>query len=106
MLNQSIGKMISNARKVAGLTQAELSEIVGVSEKYLSRIECGRQMPNVVIVIKLCEVLNISADNLFSLNQAISSDDKILEEISAFSTYEQEQIVKIIKIIKEIKINR
>ena len=100
---ETIGKRIANSRKVAGLTQAELSEKIGISGKYLSRIECGKQVPNIVIIARLCEVLCVSADKLLSSNQIISSDNRIQNELADFSIYEQEQIVEIIKIIKDIK---
>ena len=41
LLKEVIGKRIASARKGARLTQAELSEKINISEKYLSRIECG-----------------------------------------------------------------
>lgn len=101
--NKLIGKRISNARKAANLTQAKLSEKVGISEKYLSRIECGKQLPNIVTVIKICDVLRISADKLLSINNIMSSRNIIQNEIADFSIYEQERLIEIIKIIKEIK---
>ena len=100
-----LGKRISNARKALGLTQAELSEKVGVSEKYLSRVECGRQVPSVVMVAKICETLNLSADTLLSLNPITTSNNSIHNEISGFSADERKQLVEIIRIIKEIKNN-
>lgn len=101
--NKLIGKRIANARKTANLTQAKLSEKVGISEKYLSRIECGKQLPNIATVIKICDILCISADKLLSINNLTVSRNIIENEIADFSTYEQKQIVEIIKIIKEIK---
>ena len=101
--NRSIGKRISNARKVAGLTQAELSEKIGISEKYLSRIECGKQVPSIAIIAGICETLCVSADKLLSLDQTTASNNKIQNEISDFSAYEQNRVIEIIKIIKDIK---
>ena len=101
--NKLIGKRIANARKVAKLTQAKLSEKVGISEKYLSRIECGKQSPNISTVIRICDALCVSADKLLSINNITASGDIIQNEIADFSTDEQKQIVEIIKIIKEIK---
>ena len=102
-LNRSIGKRILNVRKAAGLTQAELSERIGISEKYLSRIECGKQVPSVVIIAKICENLGVSADELLKLNKVEKETGNIENEIADFSTYEQNRIAEIIKIIKEIK---
>ena len=102
-LDGVIGKRIAKARKVAGLTQAELSEKIGISEKYLSRVECGKQMPSIAIVSRMCEVLCVSADKLLSLNHSTVSKNIIQNELDDLSSYEQEQIVEIIKIIKDIK---
>ena len=63
-LDGVIGKRIANARKAAHMTQAELSE------KYLNRIECGKQVPSIAIVAKICEMLCVSADKLLSLNHS------------------------------------
>ena len=99
----SIGKRISNARKATGLTQAELSEKIGISEKYLSRVECGKQVPSIAVVAKTCEVLRLSADEVLSLPCGITPNDSIHNELNDFSTDEQKQILEIIKIIKEMK---
>ena len=99
----SIGKRIANARKAARLTQAELSEKIGISEKYLSRIEGGKQAPSIIIVERICESLCVSADDLLSLSQITSSNNCLHNEIADFSIHEQKQIIEIIKIIKEIK---
>ena len=100
-----IGKRIANARKASRMTQAELSEKIDISEKYLSRIECEKQLPSIVIIARICEILHISADEILLLSQAkfqINSKER-QNEIVSFSKYEQYQIIEIIKIIKEIK---
>lgn len=51
-----IGRRIANARKASQMTQAELSEKIDISEKYLSRIERGKKLPNIMIVAQICEV--------------------------------------------------
>ena len=99
----SLGKRIANIRKIEGLTQAELSEKIGISEKYLSRIEGGKQAPSIVIIAQICEALCVSADNLLSLNQTIVSNNLMYNEIYDFSINEQKQIIEIIRIIKKIK---
>ena len=98
-----IGKRIAHFRKAAQITQAELAEKIDISEKYLSRIECGKQLPSIAIVVRICEVLCISADNLLSLSKFGISNGGIHNELTDFSEEEQKQIIEIIKIIKEIK---
>ena len=55
-----IGNVIRNARKQAKLSQAELSEKLGMTEKNLGNIENGRQYPQVNNFLKIIEVLNLS----------------------------------------------
>ena len=102
LLKETIGRRIAKARKDAKLTQAELAEMIGISEKYLSRVECGKQLPSIVIVMKICEVLYISADELLGKTNIYNS--KVIQnEMNNFSAYEEECISEIIKIILTIK---
>ena len=98
-----IGKRIANARKASQMTQAELSEKIDISEKYLSRIERGKQLPNIVIVAKICEVLHISTDELLEQSNVYNKNQGIQNEVGNFSKYDQDQIIEIIKIIINIK---
>ena len=99
---ETIGRRIGGARKTACLTQAELAEKIDISEKYLSRIECGKQLPSIMIVARLCTVLSISADELLGQTN-IHNSKTIQDETICLSAYEQERISNIIKIILEIK---
>jgi len=98
-----IGRRIANARKVYQMTQAELSEKIDISEKYLSRIECGKQLPSIEIVAKICEVLHISVDELLAQSNIYNKNKGVQNEVGNLSKYDQDQIIEIIKIIINIK---
>ncbi len=98
-----IGKRIAYLRKAAHMTQSELSGKIDISEKYLSRIECGKQLPSIVIVARICEILNVTADELLVQTGAYSNSKIIQNEMGGLSTYDQLRIIEIIKIVKEIK---
>ena len=85
------------------MTQAELSEKIDISEKYMSRIERGKQLPSIVIVAKICEVLHVSADELLSQSNVYNNNKGVQDDIYNLSKYEQDQIIEIIKIIINIK---
>ena len=85
------------------MTQAELSEKIDISEKYLSRIECGKQLPSIVIIARICEVLHISADELLAQSNAYNKNKDVQNAVGTLSKYDQEQIIEIIKIIINIK---
>ena len=61
-----IGKFIAQCRKEKGLTQEKLSEIVGVTNKAVSKWENGSCLPNVFLYEPLCECLGITMNELFA----------------------------------------
>ncbi len=54
-----IAKKIRVYRKKAGLTQAQLAEIAGITSKQLSRIEIAQYMPSVPTFLRIVKALNI-----------------------------------------------
>ncbi len=66
MNQEKIGKYISNKRKELKLTQEQLAEKLGVTDRSVSRWENGKSMPDLSILKSLCEVLNINLEELFS----------------------------------------
>lgn len=47
MDEERIGKFIAEVRKQVGLTQKELAEKIGVSDKTISKWECGKSIPDI-----------------------------------------------------------
>lgn len=59
---QSVGYKIQEYRVAAKLTQAQLAELIGVSQKHISRLERGMHSPHFDMIIKIAKVLNVSID--------------------------------------------
>ena len=66
MNQEKIGKFIAECRKQRKMTQAELGEKLGVTEKSVSNWENGRNMPDLSLFMPLCNELNISLNDLMS----------------------------------------
>lgn len=66
MDNKQIGKFISDERKKMNLTQKELAEALLVTDKAVSKWECGLCYPDITLLPKLCELLNITIIELFN----------------------------------------
>lgn len=62
----NIGKFIKEQRKSKGLTQIELAEKLCISEKTISKWECGNGFPDTTLILPLCKELGISANELLS----------------------------------------
>ncbi|MBQ8627701.1 MAG: helix-turn-helix domain-containing protein [Agathobacter sp.] len=66
-MNQvKIGKFIAEMRKQQNLTQRQLAEQVGVSDKTVSKWETGRSMPDNGVLMDVCMILHISVNELLS----------------------------------------
>ena len=67
MLNQEkTGKYIAEKRKQLGMTQKELAEQVGITDKAVSKWERGKSIPDSAIMEELCGALHISMNEFFS----------------------------------------
>lgn len=61
-----IGKFIAERRKHKNLTQLQLSEKLGITDKAISKWERGIAMPDTSIMLELCSILEISVNELLS----------------------------------------
>ena len=61
-----IGRFIAECRKKANLTQMQLSEKLGITDKAVSKWERGIAMPDTSIMLALCDILGISVNELLS----------------------------------------
>ena len=59
-----IGQRIKQKRIEKGLTQEKLAELVGVGPSHMSHLESGKTVASLDVFIKLCNVLECSADEL------------------------------------------
>ncbi len=75
-----IGKFIAQTRKEQSLTQRRLADILGISDKTVSKWECGNGLPEVSLMLPLCEVLHISVNELLSGQRLTASEYKTRAE--------------------------
>jgi transcriptional regulator with XRE-family HTH domain len=61
---QAFGARLQAARQARGLTQSEVAEKAGLSNKFLSRVESGHATPSVLVAAAIAEALGTSLDAL------------------------------------------
>ena len=94
-MNQLVtGKFIALKRKQKNLTQQQLAEKLGVSNKTISKWETGKCMPDYSIVKSLCEELEVTMAELM--------DGEMSEEKSV-RTYDDEQILDLLRRTQELE---
>ena len=59
-----IGKFIAECRKKQNLTQAQLAEMLNVTDRAISKWETGKAMPDSNIMLELCHILGINVNEL------------------------------------------
>ena len=96
MNQEKIGKFIAECRKQKKMTQYELGEKLGVTEKSISNWENGRNMPDLSLFKQLCEELNITINELLS-GERISEEnyqEKFEENIINTISYSNKKLEK------------
>ena len=66
MNQEKIGKFILELRKEKNMTQQELADKIGVTDKAISKWENGRGMPDLSLMKPLCTALGITINDLLS----------------------------------------
>lgn len=61
-----IGRFIAEARRAQNLTQRQLADELGLSDKTVSKWECGKGLPEVSLMLPLCSRLEITVNDLLS----------------------------------------
>lgn len=61
-----IGKFIAKMRKEKNMTQKQLADALYISNKTVSKWECGKGLPEVSLMLPLCELLQITVNDLLT----------------------------------------
>lgn len=94
-MNQlTIGKFIAQKRKEKILTQEQLAEKLGVSNKTISKWECGKCMPDYSVVKPLCQELDITVSELMDGEVKVDSSIRVFDE---------EQILDMLERIQQLE---
>ena len=91
------GRFIAECRKEKNLTQMQLAEKLGITDKAISKWERGMSMPDTSIMLELCDILGISVNELLSGEKiSMENNDQKNEQLLLDMAKEAEQKNKII----------
>lgn len=91
-----IGRFIAEMRKQRNLTQREFADILNISDKTVSKWECGNGIPELSLMLPICEIFKINLNELFSGEKLTNADYKQKAE---------ENMMKLVKEAEEMKKN-
>ncbi len=84
-----IGKFIAQRRKNAKLTQMQLAEKLGITDRAVSKWETGKAMPDVSVMLELCAALDITVNDL------------LCGEVVTMENYNKELETNLLEMIKQ-----
>ena len=99
---QKVGRRIQEVRKSRGLTQAELSQMVDLSTKYISNIECGFKMPKLDTFVSIVNALQCDANLLLTdvLDVTTSQESGLVsKKLLALPAHEQRRILRVLEVM-------
>ena len=91
-----IGKFIAECRKTKNLTQMQLAEKLGITDKAISKWERGIAMPDSSTMLELCDILGISVNELLSGEKISMENNQKNEQLLLDMAKELERKNKII----------
>lgn len=96
MNQEKIGKFIASCRKEKNITQQELAEKLGVSDRTIGNWENGRNMPDLSLFKPLCKELDITLNDLMSGEKVDRKEyqEKLEENIINTIDYTNKKIAK------------
>ena len=84
-----IGKFIAECRKKNNLTQMQLADKLNITDRAVSKWETGKTLPDSSIMLALCDILNITVNDLLS------------GEVITVDNYNAELEKKIVEMVKQ-----
>lgn len=101
---QKVGKRIQEVRKSRGLTQAELSQLVDLSTKYISNVECGFKTPKLNTFVSIANALQCDANLLLSDVLDVTTGQEsglVSKKLRALPPEEQRRILRVLDVMIE-----
>lgn len=91
----NVPKALSLARKLAGYTQAEAAEIVGIATMSLSRYERGEGVPSVRVLVSLAALYGVSVDRMLGIID--EQQEELLDSYAYATPTARERILEVAK---------
>ena len=98
-----LGGRVKELRKLRGLSQDQLSEMVGIESKHLSRIEVGRGFPSLDTLEKIAESLHVELKDFFEFSHEVTTLKELREVIGGLLKEANEEKLRLtVKVLRAI----
>lgn len=96
----TIGNKLLAIRKKAGLTQAEVAEAAGLSDRTYADIERGSANMRAETILRICDALHITPDEILTSNQNPNrqNETELLHKLHSCSAKEQDTALSLLAV--------
>lgn len=84
---KNIGEIIQDNLEMKNMTQSELGEKLGLSQKAISKYVTGKSLPSIDTLEKICSVLDLNVTSFFNLNLSNASSPQNKDELEVLNYY-------------------
>jgi transcriptional regulator with XRE-family HTH domain len=97
---RDIGNKLLAIRKRSGLTQADVAELAGISDRTYADIERGTVNMRVETILHICKALHITPDEILTSNNSemTSQQEEILARLNACSPKDKETALRLLSV--------
>ncbi len=96
---RNIGNKLLIIRKKSGLTQAEVAEAAGLSDRTYADIERGTVNMRTETILRICKALHITPNEILTENSSLElKQNEIFERLAACPAKERETALQILDI--------
>ena len=81
MDSEKIGKLIKEARIKKGYTQKEIADLLGLTDKAVSKWECGRSFPDITLIKSISRELDISVNLLVGVADTSKEEAIMIQKL-------------------------
>lgn len=102
---RTIGNKLLSYRKKAGMTQTEVADAAGLSDRTYADIERGTVNMRVDTILRICKVLHITPDDILTEENISLEIQKaeLLDQLNACSPQDQKFALQILNIFLQSK---
>ena len=96
----TIGNKLHAFRKRAGMTQSEVAEAAGLSDRTYADIERGTVNMRIETVLRICKALHITPDDIFTEENlpAAKRQEELIEALNSCSPEERETALQLLTV--------
>ena len=97
---QVIGSRLFSIRKRLGLTQAEVAEAAGVSDRTYADIERGTVNMRIDTILRICDVMHVTTDEIFAAQDTpfAIKEEEILSRLRACTPAQRDTALKLLSV--------